>query len=417
METLKRKRVFAIAMAFSFLMQTTHVFAEEWYDDNRLVAHALGSIEDKKETNSKEAFLNSWGHGIRVLEADFSMTSDGTLVVRHDFDQDSYYTLEQKVIGSTDMNSSRYQNEKINFRYTPLTAAQLIQMMTEYDDVYIVTDTKSTDIPTIKRQFQAFVDYAKNVEHPEVLERLVIQIYNPEMYEAVKEIHPFKNWIYTLYQTQNPDYDQIGEYCVANGIDVVTINQEIVEPANISKLTQRGIKVYAHTVNRVLDLQKMLNAGCYGIYTDYIKPQDLSFVGLQAVNRKQSMTVEFEENRRQVEGYRILGHNYMPLRDMALLLKDSEQKFAVSYDANKKEILLQKEKDFAGLGNELIVSQEKKQYIEKCIYSLKMGDNQQRAVGFWVDGELFYEPNTLASILGLSLEEEENTYRFISEKE
>lgn len=417
METLKRKRVFAIAMAFSFLMQTTHVFAEEWYDDNRLVAHALGSIEDKKETNSKEAFLNSWGHGIRVLEADFSMTSDGTLVVRHDFDQDSYYTLEQKVIGSTDMNSSRYQNEKINFRYTPLTAAQLIQMMTEYDDVYIVTDTKSTDIPTIKRQFQAFVDYAKNVEHPEVLERLVIQIYNPEMYEAVKEIHPFKNWIYTLYQTQNPDYDQIAEYCVANGIDVVTINQEIVEPANISKLTQRGIKVYAHTVNRVLDLQKMLNAGCYGIYTDYIKPQDLSFVGLQAVNRKQSMTVEFEENRRQVEGYRILGHNYMPLRDMALLLKDSEQKFAVSYDANKKEILLQKEKDFAGLGNELIVNQEKKQYIEKCIYSLKMGDNQQRAVGFWVDGELFYEPNTLASILGLSLEEEENTYRFISEKE
>ena len=49
---------------------------------------------------------------IKVMEADFNFTSDGILVVRHDFDQDSYYNLEQKVNGSTQMNSSRFSSEK-----------------------------------------------------------------------------------------------------------------------------------------------------------------------------------------------------------------------------------------------------------------------------------------------------------------
>ena len=104
---------------------------KKWYEDNRLVAHALGAIEDKKETNSKEAFLHSWSDGYKVMEADFSLTSDGTLVVRHDFDQDSYYNLEQTVNGSTEMSAGRFSSEKINFRYTICLQIQNIQMNRE----------------------------------------------------------------------------------------------------------------------------------------------------------------------------------------------------------------------------------------------------------------------------------------------
>ncbi len=404
---------------FSLLMQTSAVFAQEqkWYENNRLVAHALGSIEDKKETNSKEAFLNSWGNGIRVVEADFSTTSDGTLVVRHDFDQDSYYNLEQKVVGSTAMPIDRYLTEKINFRYTPLTAAQLIQLMTEYNDVYLITDTKNTDMETIQKQFTALVNAAKAVEHPEILDRIVVQIYNPEMYETVKAIHPFTNWIYTLYQTQNPDYAQIGDYCAANGIDVVTINQEIVQANNISLLTQRGIKVYAHTVNRILDLQKMLNAGVYGIYTDYIKPQDLSFVGLQAVNRQQSLQLKYKDSTKQVTAYSLLGKQYVSLRDIAVLLKGTENGFSVSFDRNAKTVLLQKGQEFIGMGNELLLGKETKQYAEKCAFTLQADKFKRETVGFFIDGELYYEPEAIAAALGLQSEVQEGVVVFVKSQE
>jgi glycerophosphoryl diester phosphodiesterase len=411
---LKNKKIMLGAVFFSMLLQSSTVFAQEqkWYEENRLVAHALGSVGDKKETNSKEAFLESWGNGIRAMEADFSMTSDGTLVVRHDFDQDSYYTLEQKVVGGTAMTIDRYLTEKINFRYTPLTAAQLIQLITEYNDVYLITDTKNTDTETVQKQFTALVNAAKAVENPEVLERIVVQIYNPQMYDTIKAIYPFTNWIYTLYQTPNPNYAEIGDFCVANGIDVVTINQDIVAANNISVLTQKGIKVYAHTVNRILDLQKMLNAGVYGVYTDYIKPRDLSFVGLQAVNRQKEVQLKYGDSTRQVTGYSLLGKDYVSLRDIAILLKGTEDGFAVSFDRNAKTILLQQGQEFVGMGNELLLGKETKQYVEKCNYVLQSAKVKRESVGFFVDGELYYEPQTIAATLGLQAEEQEGTILF-----
>ena len=95
-----------------------------------------------------------------------------------------------------------------------------------------------------------------------------------------QQIYPFTNWIYTLYQTPNPNYDEIAAFCANNGIDVVTVNYEAVKKENIQKLTAKGIRVYAHTVNRMLDFKMMLEAGCYGIYTDYIKPYDLDIVNI-----------------------------------------------------------------------------------------------------------------------------------------
>lgn len=49
----------------------------------------------------------------------------------------------------------------------------------------------------------------------------------------------------------------------------------------ISVFNEMNIKVYVNTLNS-LDLMKTYrDRGVYGFYTDYIKPQDLSVVGLQ----------------------------------------------------------------------------------------------------------------------------------------
>ena len=319
-EKVKLKQIVTVLFATMFFC--TPIRAEQnkkWYEENRLVAHALGAIEDKKETNSKEAFIHSWENGYKVMEADFSFTSDNILVVRHDFDQDSYYNLEQKVNGSTEMNSGRFSNEKINFRYTPITATQLLTLLAEYEDVYLITDTKYTDTQRIQKEFTAIVNAAKAMGKEDILNRIVVQIYNTEMLDTVKQIYPFTNWIYTLYQTPNPNYDEIAAFCANNGIDVVTVNYEAVKKENIQKLTAKGIRVYAHTVNRMLDFKMMLEAGCYGIYTDYIKPYDLDIVNMKKtpfwsgrilVNQKE-MAINFNT---------IMGKDYIRLRDFATVV-------------------------------------------------------------------------------------------------
>jgi glycerophosphoryl diester phosphodiesterase len=125
-----------------------------WQQENPLIAHALGEVDGKIETNSKEAFKASWGNGYRALEIDFTYTSDGVLVARHDFEEDgSYYRLEQDATESLVMDKDTFQNSKIIYEQTPITAVDVLGLMAEYPDVYIITDTKETDQVTVQKQF------------------------------------------------------------------------------------------------------------------------------------------------------------------------------------------------------------------------------------------------------------------------
>jgi len=401
--------VLGISLAFPL-----NVFAQEkkWYEGNPLVAHALGEVDGRTETNCKEAFENSWANGIRVVEADFSITKDGALVVRHDFDQNSYYIAEQKVLGgSTEMTLERFQNEKINYRYTSLTAAQLIQLLNEYPDMYLVTDTKATDLGIVKKQFGLFAEMAKNLGREDVLERVIPQIYNEGMYDVIQGTYPYKNYIYTLYQTQNPDYEKIGSFCVAKGIDVVTINHEVVNPNNIKKLTGKGLHVYAHTLNRLLDYQVMLNYGVTGIYTDTLKPWDLESIGKkQEIYTNQ--TLQVGETKKQIETITIFGQTHLPLREMAAMLKGSEMEFFATYQDAKKGIVLKKGEGTVFLGNEILRSVEKKGVIQKMKNALYLEENQVLKTGYFVDGEVYYRPEDLAEVLGFVAQKTETGYVF-----
>ena len=87
----------AMAAMLGVLLVPSSAYAAnaDWTAGNPLIAHALGEYDGKIETNSQEAFISSWENGYRVMEADFIYTSDGALVVRHDFDKDgSYYRLK-----------------------------------------------------------------------------------------------------------------------------------------------------------------------------------------------------------------------------------------------------------------------------------------------------------------------------------
>ncbi len=88
--------------------------------------------------------------------------------------------------------------------------------------MYLITDTKTTDKAQVQKQFQDLVNIANNIGAPEVLQRIIPQLYNKEMLSWIKEIYPFENWIFTLYLYANPNYDDIANFCAANGIDTVT---------------------------------------------------------------------------------------------------------------------------------------------------------------------------------------------------
>ena len=237
-----------------------------------IVAHALGTVDGRRETNSKDAFLASYEAGQRIFEVDLQLTSDGVLVARHDWDQISYYNLEQEYAGV--MDHETFMNTPICYYYTPLDIDGLLELLVSHPDACLVTDSKDTNEAAIRSQCKALAQAVERTSDPSLWDRIIVQIYREEMLDWVREETPVANFIFTLYQIARPDYAAIGAFCQSNGIRVVTMDLSRfsqLSGENSRLLHSYGCLIYLHTVNRVLDMV-VSTWGADGFYSDYVTP-------------------------------------------------------------------------------------------------------------------------------------------------
>ncbi|MBM6829877.1 hypothetical protein H9X85_10015 [Anaerotignum lactatifermentans] len=393
---MKTKRLSAMAMAAMLgvlLAPGRAAYAAEagWTAENPLIAHALGEYDGKIETNSKEAFIASWENGYRVLEADFIYTSDNALAVRHDFDKDgSYYRLEIRPSGSLEMSSQAFQQNPIIYEQTPMMAADLLYLMAEYQDVYLVTDTKDTDEATVKKQFADLKKIAENIGHPEVLDRIIPQIYNESMLTWVKSVYDFPQWIYTLYQAGTVDYAETAQFCADHNIGVVTIEKSKVTAQIVETFRAKGIQVYAHTVNRYLQFEDLLVMGVSGIYTDSIKPYELDWVGLSNSRSIVQKQVKLKNSEFTLDTIDIMGVEYVRLRDFAAMMSSAGGGFSAVYSPDSDTLALKSSGKFTTLGNELLLTDSDHLITQKADNLLTYNGDAVTMQGYTVDGDLFY---------------------------
>lgn len=392
------KKLTATVLSILFIGVLPFTAFAGWQEENPLIAHALGESDGKIETNSKEAFLEAWGSGFRALEVDFTYTSDGVLVARHDFEATgSYYRLEQEAVAPLVMDRDTFLNAKIVYDQTPLTAVDVLNLMVEYPDVYLITDTKNTDQATVQKQFGDLKKISQAIEHPEVMERIIPQLYNEEMYDWVMGIYPFKELIYTLYLNYYPDYPKIAAFCAEKGIGTVTIEAARVTKEITDTLHGKNIKVYAHTINRYKQFEELMALGVDGIYTDRIKPYQLPWVGLADQRKPEQKTMTLGEKEYTFHTLSIFQEDYTPLRQLSPLGK----KFAAEYDSQTKAMNLIPGRSFTSLGNELLVDKSGKLIMKKADFSLLLNGKATGIRPIVVDGEVYVPLHATLTALGL----------------
>lgn len=240
----------------------------------KTIAHAGGAIDGNDYTNSLEAILLNYSSGHRVFEIDFSVTSDNQLICKHGWKN----VLQEGAVSGEPMSSQAFMNTPILGQYTPLSFETLCQLMDKYPDLWIVTDTKDTEVEAVQRDFELLIDTAKACGMESVLDRMIVQIYSEEMYDTVSHIYPFKSWIYTLYKFWLGDKETFQaciRFCYENDIDGITTWNYYVTPELMQIANAYDIPWYAHTENDVENAKAMISLGLAGIYTDNITPDML----------------------------------------------------------------------------------------------------------------------------------------------
>lgn len=244
----------------------------------RLIAHAMGSIREQAYTNAYEAMIANYEKGTRVFEIDFMLTSDRVAVARHEWTANMSKMLgqdeelpEHKQAGA--LTHDEFMNTPILGMYQPMDADGIMNVLSKYPDMYIVTDTKEQKDEDIQQVLQSLVDAGKKHD-PSALSRVVVQIYNEPMLEKVKEVYNFPSIIYTLYATQDTE-SQVVDFVQNNDIDAVTMPEYKVNQNFVAKLKKAGAVTYVHTINDTQQAANYEKWGVYGVYSDVLTEQEM----------------------------------------------------------------------------------------------------------------------------------------------
>lgn len=231
-------------------------------EHKKYIAHAGGSINGFSNTNCKEALDFSYEKGRYLMELDFAFTTDGSVVLVHQWDgllthlfnvEDSEYPKGViKPLGLEEFMSLDMVN---NFHQ--MTLQDLIIWMKEHPKAMIITDTKEDNIQLL---------LGIKDRYPHMIHRFIPQIYSTDEYEVVKQMG-YEHIILTLYKTNIPG-DKIYEFAKNNKLYAVTMPIKRVRTGLPILLNSIDIYSYCHTINDIKEAEALSAQGIDGFYTD-----------------------------------------------------------------------------------------------------------------------------------------------------
>lgn len=274
--------------------------AGRWYSKYSIVAHAMGDIDGHYYTNTLEAFNKHYEAGTRVFEVDFSLTSDNKLVCTHGWYDHKINRLGIEEADDTPMSYDEFMSSLICGQYTPLDLDSVINIMKEYEDIYIVLDFGADldfdyemnmdlifDIDALMLRNKMLIDRFMEVDES-LLTRIIPQIYYEDHYKELDKYYHFDNYIYTLYKNfDKTTPKQIMQFVTDNDISVITSNlidnqeittKEVLRQIKNDRTLSKEMALFLHTYDDEKEVKELYELGYSGVYSNrldetYIKQE------------------------------------------------------------------------------------------------------------------------------------------------
>lgn len=256
---------------------------DDWNHTYRVMAHALGGIDKYDYTNSLEAFYQNYNAGTRLFEIDLDTTSDGDICLIHTWED--FRNKLTDIGGDWPMSTEEFKQTKIHGKYTTVMFKDLLELMEEIPDFYIIVDSKTFDIEGSKNMYNRMMEEV-NAINPELVKRIVPQAYTPEMYDFLFKNYDFEKIIFTLYHYYvDSDGQKIYKFVKDREVPVVVMHMDnewatkvITDIYTYAKMQEYedNFTIYIHTVNKMDKALKIINDNhFFGIYSDYISENEL----------------------------------------------------------------------------------------------------------------------------------------------
>lgn len=235
-----------------------------------MIAHAGGGVEDEdaRYLNSLEGVIEHYNNGTRVFEFDFMFTSEFEIIAMHNFEPELYgegWSFNNRI------SIIEFESLLVKGVYTPLTFDDVLDLMIKYPEMKLVLDTKESGDFLYSLYDEMYIKiFNKNIE---LVNRIIPQLYNEDMYHYLEENFDYNEYIITLYKLELSNKEVIEILEKYNKIKYITISQDRDHRFSlIWSLQFRGIdvEIYVHTINSEIKAFFYEAIGADGIYSDSI---------------------------------------------------------------------------------------------------------------------------------------------------
>lgn len=222
-----------------------------------------GHVRSFAGSSSLEGITACAEAGVTAIELDFNFTSDGHLACVHHWGAE----FNAKFSADAPPTLEEFLKCKIYNNFTSICLDDVVRFMRENPEIVIITDIKDRN-----------VDGASYIakKAPDLLDRFVIQIYDKDEYDEVRELG-FDNIIYTLYAlnwNEKNDFASIGEFARSNSLVGITFDHTLCSVQGYTEnMLKIGVPIFVHTVNERDMINGYFSQGISGVYTDNIENQ------------------------------------------------------------------------------------------------------------------------------------------------
>ncbi len=273
---MKRTLIISMLVFLSMLLLgcNKNTTIKEIVNNHQIIAHAGGGLDEQTYLNVEDSITEHYALGTRLFEFDFAFSSDNFLIGIHYWESHLIgegYSFENR------MSLAEYENTLIAGEYVGLTFTNLLHLMNnEYPDIVIIMDTKESDM---EKFYEAVVASAKAINE-DLLDRIIPQIYNEEMYDVLEDIYSFDYYVYTLYKTNATNeevYDFLSKHKKIRILTVSTsrVNFMTEEVGYIESIHKLGRRIFVHTINDFNQITYYIDNQIDGFYSDFVTESDL----------------------------------------------------------------------------------------------------------------------------------------------
>ncbi|WP_077328539.1 glycerophosphodiester phosphodiesterase [Virgibacillus siamensis] len=285
MRKMSLSLVVLVALSVLLLPMQTFAFTtsnakEPALNPNRIlnVAHRGASGHAPEHTMASYE-LGEKMHG-DYIEVDLQMTKDGVLIAMHDEKVDrttngTGYVKDKTLAEIKQLDAGSWFNEKYPDKANPAyeglevpTLEEIIQKFGRGERYYI--ETKSPDVyPGMEKELLKILDKYKLIGPNAPSSKVLIQSFSEESLSIVHAMNPDIPLIQLISYSEpaaitNAELDEIASYAVGIGASHTKIDKDYVQ-----KVREHDLLMHPYTVNTKEDMNKVLDWGATGMFTNY----------------------------------------------------------------------------------------------------------------------------------------------------